>query len=105
MIEQYRSFLMSGATPSDPFVAALAEQLLESIREKEEMTRGVHRARRMIEALSQSDKSKSLAIERLSESIERMGGRVPDDVATAGIAWSPEAFDDDDAQVFAEAEL
>jgi hypothetical protein len=105
MIEQYRSFLTTGAAPSDPFVAALAEQLLGSIREKEEMTNGVHRARRMIEALSKSDKAKSLAIERLTDVIQRMGGQVPEDITNAGIAWSREAFDEDDTEVFAEAKL
>ena len=94
MIEQYRAFLHAGTPPSDPFIAALAEQALNSIREKEEMARGVQRARTMIEALSESDKAKTLSIERLCEEIERMGGVVPDGIEGVGIQWAPGAFDE-----------
>ena len=68
--------------------------MMNSIREKEEMTQGVHRARHMIEALAESDKAKTLAIERLCEEIERMGGQVPDDVDQLGVQWAPGAFDE-----------
>lgn len=94
MIEQYRAFLQNATPPRDPFIAALAEQMMNSIREKEEMTQGVHRARQMIEALAESDKAKTLAIERLCEEIERMGGQVPDDVDQLGVQWAPGAFDE-----------
>lgn len=94
MIEQYRAFLQNATPPRDPFIAALAEQMMNSIREKEEMTQGVHRARQMIEALAESDKAKTLAIERLCEEIERMGGQVPDDVDKLGVQWAPGAFDE-----------
>lgn len=94
IMTQYQEFMTAGTPPSDPFVQALAEQTMNSIREKEQMTHGVHRARQMIEALSTSDKAKTLLIQRLSDEIERLGGVVPEGVAEAGIQWSARAFEE-----------
>ena len=94
IMTQYKEFMTAGTPPSDPFVQALAEQTMNSIREKEQMTHGVHRARQMIEALSASDKAKTLLIQQLSDQIERLGGDVPEGVAETGIQWSAQAFEE-----------
>ena len=100
---QWRAFLVSNATPSDPFVAALAEQWLNEARDKEAMLTGVTRARQMIEALAESDKIKTRAIDVLCDALDAAGVQIPE-LPQSGIEWSDEAlnskegvFPDEDA--------
>ena len=100
---QWRAFLVSNATPSDPFVAALAEQWLNEARDKEAMLTGVTRARQMIEALAESDKIKTRAIDVLCDALDAAGLQIPE-LPQSGIEWSDEAlnskegvFPDEDA--------
>ena len=91
LIAQWRAFLISNASPSDPFVAALAEQWMVEAREKETMLAGVARARQMIEALAESDKIKTRTIDALRDELERAGMAIPA-IAKPGIQWSEDAL-------------
>ena len=80
------------SAPSDPFVGALAQQWMDSLKEKEDMVGGVNKARHVIEMLAESDKAKTKTIEALSDEILRLGGTVPE-IAKQGVEWSAEAFE------------
>ena len=95
LISQWRAFLVSNAAPSDPFIAALAEQWMNEARDKETMVRGVARARQMIEALAESDKIKTRTIAVLSEALELAGVEIPR-LSESGIEWSEEALHSDE---------
>jgi hypothetical protein len=92
MFGQWTAFLTAGTAPADPFVGALAQQWMDSLKEKEDMVGGVNKARHVIEMLAESDKAKTKAIEALSDEILRLGGTVPE-IANQGVEWSAEAFE------------
>lgn len=92
MFGQWTAFLTAGTAPNDPFVGALAQQWMDSLKEKEDMVGGVNKARHVIEMLAESDKAKTKAIEALSDEILRLGGTVPE-IANQGVEWSAEAFE------------